>query len=647
MSDLLGLIAPLKKFLSRTEEKIFVPLGSNDKEVLSLGADRIYIIPDFQREIRWSDDNVAQLIDDIHSGPKYLGNVILTQLPNNHFSIIDGQQRITILTMILLCIKNYYGEQIDVFSPCELKIESFSEFFYILSKKFPDNLLEDKTVVQSDKLHQRYKYYALWHYISTHPIIIDQISAEKLLENLGKGTINIILNKSTDIVDGIKYFIDVNLKGKQLDTEDIFKSYLFKNDSGREIRDEWYRFKENATKADSHRMNYPLLKFLEHYFYCDLYKNPKYKGLEFGEDFLIKKEFKFREADSNTSNTFREGLHIIELIRDKSYMLQSLRNLNDAIEVMIEILENGSTLNEKGKKAKLDQVEIKIIYNIMGKVLKDNKTLPKALILKYVLSTLLATKSQSKVNLQKIYGVYVLAILFTVFENKKSKDVLLSVLKADDETWYSELINQIKSYFSPEKITETRLLAQYKLAANEEEEDYRFRCKSLATLYNFFKINENEVSIAKGKAKKLYNFIENEDCCTVEHFIVSDTDSKKTILVLNGNELEYEYEQKFYKKYVNSLFNFIFISSELNSKLKNYWLPYKISQIKLDDLECDYSRMYLEKSKELCSNMEKILQDESQYKDKLDLYFSRDFKDQYVEFARIILKEVIEKIKAV
>ena len=55
--------------------------------------------------------------------------------------------------------------------------------------------------------------------------------------------------------------------------------------------------------------------------------------------------------------------------------------------------------------------------------------------------------------------------------------------------------------------------------------------------------------------------------------------------------------------------------------------------------------MYLANIKKLRSNMKKIPQGESQYKDKLDLYFSRDFKDQYVEFARIILKAVIEKIK--
>ena len=651
MSDLLGIIAPLKKFLSKTEQKIYVPL-SRDKEILSLSADRIYTIPDFQREIRWGNENVAQLIDDINSGPKYLGNIILTQHSDDRFSIIDGQQRITILTMILSCIKKYYDEQIDVFSPCKLEIESFSEFSNMLLKNFCKDLLEDKTVVQSDKLHQRYKYYYLQQYISKHPVITDQISAEKLLENLGKSTINIILNKSSDIGDGIRYFIDVNLKGKQLDTEDIFKSYLFKYDPGTEIRDEWYRFKENTTKADVLRMNYPLLKFLEHYFYCDLYKNEKYRGLEFGEDFLIKKEFKTRE---DNPKTFREGIHIIELIRNKTYMLNSLRNLNNAIEIMIEIVESRSTTqkfesyfeyqNGTGKKGKLDQVEIKIIHNIMGKVLKDSKTLPKALIMKYILSTLLSKDAQSKEALLKIYGVYVLAVLFTVFENKKSKDVLLSVLKADDTTWYSELINQINSYFSPDKITDTRLLAQYKLAANEEEEDYRFRCKSLATLYNFFRINGNKVSIVNGKAKQLYNFIANDDSFTVEHFIVSDTDSRTTIVVLDEKELDYEYEQKFYKKYVNSLFNFIFISRDLNSKLKNYWLPYKMSQIKLNDLECEYSRMYLANIKKLRSTMKKVPQDESQYKDKLDLYFSRDFKDQYVEFARIILKAVIEKIK--
>ena len=84
----------------------------------------------------------------------------------------------------------------------------------------------------------------------------------------------------------------------------------------------------------------------------------------------------------------------------------------------------------------------------------------------------------------------------------------------------------------------------------------------------------------------------------------------------------------------------------MNSQLGNYWLPDKLQKISLDELACDYSRMYLEKIRNLGSNMAGIPQDEIQYKDKLDLYFSRDFKDQYIDFARSILKGVIEKLKA-
>ena len=115
MSDLLGIIAPLKKFLSNTCETISVPLN------FSLNAGRIYFIPDFQREIRWENDNIALLIDDIESGPKYLGNVILTQHPDNRYSIIDGQQRITVLTMILSCIMKLHSQHIDIISPCKLR----------------------------------------------------------------------------------------------------------------------------------------------------------------------------------------------------------------------------------------------------------------------------------------------------------------------------------------------------------------------------------------------------------------------------------------------------------------------------------------------------------------------------------------------
>lgn len=426
MADLLGIIAPLKKFLSDTNETISLPFGKPDQEILSFPKGRLYSIPDFQREIRWGNENVAQLIDDISSGPKYLGNVILTQHTQSSYSIIDGQQRITVLTMILSCLNGLYREKIDIFSPCKLSIESFSEFWNLVSQNFPMEKLEDPLVVSADQLQQRQKYYDLWQYISTHHSITDQIEAEHFLENLGKSSVNIILNKSSDISDGIRYFIDVNLKGKQLDTEDIFKSYLFKNDSRPEVRKEWYRFKENVAKANQCGMNYPLLKLLEHYFYCDLYKESKFRGMEFGEDFLLKKEFRTKEEHPQI---FREGIYLIELIRNRTYMLNSLCNLNEIIEIMIQIVSSSSITNDfisrfqcfkNGKPVKIELCELKIFHNIIGKVLKDSKTLPKALIMKYIFSTLLGGEPE-KSEVQRIYGVYLLSVLFTIFENKRAR----------------------------------------------------------------------------------------------------------------------------------------------------------------------------------------------------------------------------------
>ena len=95
--------------------------------------------------------------------------------------------------------------------------------------------------------------------------------AKKIIENMSSCSFNIIINEADDVSEGIRYFIDVNLKGKQLDVEDIFKSYLFRNDSGKEIRDQWYLLKTVTAEIEQSKMDYSLLRLLEHYFLCDLY----------------------------------------------------------------------------------------------------------------------------------------------------------------------------------------------------------------------------------------------------------------------------------------------------------------------------------------------------------------------------------------
>ncbi len=647
MSNLLGIVAPIRKFLSNSDESVFVDVDGNEKEIIALKQGREYYIPDFQREIRWEEENVLLLIEDLFSGPKYLGNVILTKHSDAKYSIIDGQQRITIITMLLTSIKFLHGENIDCIAPCKLNIESFDMFSHIIENNFSVKL-SDKNVIKSDKLHQREKYYALWSLICDSNYISIQNNAEKLIENIGKSHVNIILNKSDHIRDSIRYFIDVNLKGKQLDDEDIFKSYLFKNDQSDSIRNEWYKLKTNVEMLKDNNIDFSILELLKYYLYCDLYKDPKYKGLEFGDNFLLRKEFKTKE---DPSQTYRQGTHIIELIGSKKYMLDSISMLNSAIECMIVFSKNSPSSSEfknlficEGKR--LDDVEYKIIHNLVGKILRDKKTLPKALVLKYIIH-IIDYNAKSKNEYLKIYGVYLLSVLFHIFENKKSRDVLLSVLKANSEEWYNESVNQIKSYFSPDKITDTRLSAQYKLTANETEEDFRFRCKSLATVYNYFLVENNEVKIRKNQNNNLLIFITSDNDFSTEHFIVSDTDTKQTKIEIGSETKKYNYNDSFYNRHVNGIFNFIFISQSMNSALSNYWLPTKIKKINSGEygkVTCEYSKMVLDKTEPLAKKMESLNLTPDNYINSLDLFFSRDFQDEYIKIAKEILKDIINRI---
>lgn len=653
MSELLGIIVPIRKFMSNVDE--IISLNEGGQEVLRFNGGREYCIPDFQREIRWNEDNISLLIDDLSTSPCYLGNIILTQHRNNTYSIIDGQQRITILIMILHMIKRLHGTRIDVMESCKLSVESFGGLFTLIENDFANEQIESKDIIDSDKLHQLSKYYSLWTYIKNHSRIKKQQSAQIILGNIEKSQVNLILNKSDDIKDGIRYFIDVNLKGKQLDAEDIFKSYLFKNDAGKDIRDSWYLFKTNAVHAEHNGIQYPLLKYLEHFFYCDLYKNPRYKGLEFIDDFTLKKEFKTKEEESQL---YRKGSHIIEVISDKQYMQESFSRLNSVIAFMAEIAGTSSpsvTLKEffkcvkpNGKTDKIDDKELVIIHNIIRKTLKDSNLLPKALIMKYILEVLIDKTPKIKDEYRKIYGVYLLAVLFIVFENTKSKEVLMSVLKANGAEWYQEAVSQIKSYFSLEKITDTRLLAQYKLATNENEEDYRFRCKSLATIYNYFQVTDSSIVIRNGMYKELNDFLTNDVKYSLEHFIVSQSDTKTSVITIQESTYNYVYEEKVFKKYVNSMFNFIFIPEGLNSSLGNNWLPQKLALIEKEDglvINCSYSKMIIEKVKNLGDKLVATAPSIETCKDRLDLFFARDYRDLYVQFTKEVLEEIINHIK--
>lgn len=152
-------------------------------------------------------------------------------------------------------------------------------------------------------------------------------------------------------------------------------------------------------------------------------------------------------------------------------------------------------------------------------------------------------------------------------------------------------------------------------------------------------VNQNgKVKIRKGKMNELYKFITDDSAYSIEHFIISETKSKK--ITVDGND--YTIDDAIYKRYVNNFFNFIFIEQQINTDLGNSWLPEKLEKLKNKNISCEYSFMVVDKAAKLGSEFEKRAGDD--YKDKLDLFFAREFKDVYIEYTKDTLNGIIQRI---
>ena len=125
MSDILGTTTSLNNYLSKNDITLTINPNEPQKQEIFLSKNRIYKIPLFQREIRWNTGNLNVLLSDLLKGSRFLGNIILSIRRNNIYEIIDGQQRTTVIRMIIECIKSKFGEGIGVLIYVQLTIRAF------------------------------------------------------------------------------------------------------------------------------------------------------------------------------------------------------------------------------------------------------------------------------------------------------------------------------------------------------------------------------------------------------------------------------------------------------------------------------------------------------------------------------------------
>ncbi len=225
-----------------------------------IGNGKSYKIPVYQRDFSWEKDEWEDLWSDIEDIPNdkthYLGYLVLQKIDENidSFLIIDGQQRITTLSLLALAVAKLlkdwaeagiekennlirYEEErkryIGNFSTSKLTTESKlklnrnnDDFYqsYLLNLRKPPTLSKLKP---SQKLLQQAFDYFYQKLSEKFESTKNGADLSAFLERIvGNGLVFTIIEVNNEF-DAFKVFETLNARGVKLSTADLLKNYLF------------------------------------------------------------------------------------------------------------------------------------------------------------------------------------------------------------------------------------------------------------------------------------------------------------------------------------------------------------------------------------------------------------------------------------
>lgn len=90
-------------------------ISSIDKDISEILSSGFYKIPRFQRPYSWSRENIEDFWNDIvvdSNGDYFIGSMVVYQVQKGVFGVVDGQQRLTTITIMLGAIRDAF-ERID------------------------------------------------------------------------------------------------------------------------------------------------------------------------------------------------------------------------------------------------------------------------------------------------------------------------------------------------------------------------------------------------------------------------------------------------------------------------------------------------------------------------------------------------------
>jgi len=306
-----------------------------------------YKIPDYQRPYSWQDEQIEQLWDDIYSSFKnkdpvyFLGPVILARSPNRVFEVIDGQQRLTTLTILFCVLRDIYLKKLDENDSLRRAIsdaiKSMVESKYRLrlitqahyQNKFEQEILnqvkflkKDLTKKEKEKLEYRFLNAALIFREKLNEI--GDINKIKEFANYLLDKVVMITITCSNTASAIRLFQVINTRGLELSTADLLKSYLYaklETNKRKQFISTWQDIENIAEQNDE-----SVTDLLTYYGYYLLAQKPKRSLYE-------ELEILFKKSDANeVVYDFKNfSKNYDKIVNQSSKVIYSLRYLPDKV----------------------------------------------------------------------------------------------------------------------------------------------------------------------------------------------------------------------------------------------------------------------------------------------------------------------------
>lgn len=308
-----------------------------------IGNGKTYTVPPYQRDYSWKKDQWEDLWNDIIAinetgNVHYMGSIVLQNMGDKKYHVIDGQQRFSTLTIIVLAIIN----KLNILIQKEVDVDDNKERVSLLSKKyigdkdpasltyssklqlnennnsfFQSNLLVFRpptnvnTLQDSDKqIWNAYNYFVG----KVNELFAQQENGEIITNFLNKDVaerlifIQIIVE---DELSAYTVFETLNSRGVGLTVTDLLKNYLFSISSKVDlphIKTKWKKIVD-IIGLD----NFPT--FLRHYW---ISKNK-----------LIRQEYLFR-AVKDTITDSPAVISLLDSLEDNARLYNALSNYSDS-----------------------------------------------------------------------------------------------------------------------------------------------------------------------------------------------------------------------------------------------------------------------------------------------------------------------------